>query len=111
MVVALPIFAVTKSLLGALPNGLVPNMLRKTGLLGAFPVMASSSMTQPDACVFGSQGVDVGSWVEKTILPFSKFGKLTERSLGMLEGVDKSIYHPDCWLCVVSVVWPAQEVW
>ena len=89
-------FTVTKSLLGAFPDGLVPNMLRKTGLLGAFPVMAFNSMTQPDACLSGLQGSDVGIWVEKTILPFSKLGKLTERSLGMLEGVDKSIYHPNC---------------
>ena len=104
MVVLLPIVTATKSLLSALPVGLVPNMLRKGGLLGAFPVMAFSSMTQPDACLFGLQGLDVGIRVEKTILPFSKLGKLTERSLGMLEGVDKSIYHPNCWLCVVPVV-------
>ena len=36
---------------------------------------------------------------------FGKIGKLTERSLGVLEGVDKSIYHPNCWFCVVVVVW------
>ena len=89
----------TKSLLGALPDGLVPKMLRKAGLLGAFPVMAFNSMTQPDACLSGLQGSDVGIWVEKTILPFSKFGKLTERSLGLLFEVDRFIYQPNC--CVV----------
>ena len=99
MVVLLPIVTATKSLLSALPVGLVPNMLRKGGLLGAFPVMAFSSMTQPDACVFALQGLDEGIWVEKTILPFNKLGKLTERSLALLFEVDRSIYQPNC--CVV----------
>ena len=60
----------TISLLVALNDGLVPKMLRKAGMLGAFPVKAFSSMTQPEACLFGSalQGSDVGIWVVKTIL-------------------------------------------
>ena len=105
---------VTKSLLDALYDGLVPKMLRKAGLLGLLPVMAFSSFTQLDACAGLVQGSGVGTSVVNTILPFNKLGKLTERSLSPLDVVDagfKSKYHPNCCFPLVLVVDTGQVVW
>lgn len=61
---------------------------------GLDPVMASTSMTQLEAWDGVAQGSAAGINAVKSTLPFNSNGKLTILSLGLPDGVVKSIYQP-----------------
>ena len=100
---------VTKSKLLNLPSGAgtvaTPPKRSKGEDASLDPVMASNSMSQLDGDGV-VQGMNVGLNpaggvnVVNKMLPFMSNGKPTERSLGLADGVVKSMYHPLCWVVV-----------
>ena len=108
--VAVPTVTVTKSKLLNMPSGAgtvaTPPKRSKGEEASLDPVMASSSINQLSTSLGGlasrsAHGSVAGTNVVNKMLPFMSNGKLIERSLGLADGVVKSIYHPLCWIVVV----------